>query len=881
MGNSSGNGELCPEIGSNQSDLVFNTQNNERMRIASNGNVGIGDSSPNVLLLVNNAVNTDAGDISNNSLGNIFLKNIGGTRADGNLGNGIAFSGINTGRRRALIASYQDGTDGDPTGLAFYTYSRTAASFNDVIQQMVIASNGNVGIGTSLTSNARLAIGGTNQAGKPAIDVSQYGANIANTSDLRLSPNSVISSSNSVNLNIVNGPFTVNQGGADNTGLSGTTELFRITSQGKVGIGTSNPSSKLEVNGTVTANAFVGDGSGLTNLPGGSGGGSSLWSSGTGGIYYNVGNVGIGVSDTTPANPLEIQADDSFSTYTSGQISIAGAGFNSQYRMGIGVDTSNSGHSYIQAAIGGSTTRNLNLNPAGGNVGIGTNNPAEKLTVDGTILTTNAPYSSNVNVAYLIAGTPNYTGATTNWGTRGFQHRFKSNSAGTPRVTIDTGSDVEAFSVLNNGNIGIGTDAPAYKLHVAGDIKLADTGTIWFDDTAGTIEKITATGSSIDIYSDALVNFYESDNSSLSFTVNTNNARAYFQGDSDTYWYRAAANEHAWTVAGSERMRLDSSGRLLLGMSSAGFPDLIQVNGDIRVNGQRVGEGGGSPGNSVAFGDGALDSNTTGAGNSAIGYETLQANTNATDNTAVGYRALKANTTGSFNTAVGSLALTANTTSGENSAFGMKSLNVTTGTGNSGFGFYSLLLNVGGNYNAAHGWHSMMSLTSGNSNTAIGAWSLHNATTGSGNICIGSYNSSSVYAPAFDITTQSNRVVMGSSAVTNAYIKVAWTVTSDQRDKMNFGSVPHGVDFVKQLNPVSYQFKVDRDTETPNGPVRYGFKAQDILALEGETPVIIDNEDPDNLRYNGEALVPVLVNAIKEQQQLIEALQARLDAAGL
>jgi hypothetical protein len=32
----------------------------------------------------------------------------------------------------------------------------------------------------------------------------------------------------------------------------------------------------------------------------------------------------------------------------------------------------------------------------------------------------------------------------------------------------------------------------------------------------------------------------------------------------------------------------------------------------------------------------------------------------------------------------------------------------------------------------------------------------------------------------------------------------------------------------------------------------YGFKAQEILALEGDN-VIIDNENEDNLKYKGEA----------------------------
>ena len=90
---------------------------------------------------------------------------------------------------------------------------------------------------------------------------------------------------------------------------------------------------------------------------------------------------------------------------------------------------------------------------------------------------------------------------------------------------------------------------------------------------------------------------------------------------------------------------------------------------------------------------------------------------------------------------------------------------------------------------------------------------------------------------------------------------------------MNIAPVPHGLDFVNQLNPVSFNFKKDRDTEVPNGNKRYGFLAQDILALEGDDNVIIDNEQPDKLKYQGEALVPVLVNAIKELKAEIDLLK--------
>jgi hypothetical protein len=58
--------------------------------------------------------------------------------------------------------------------------------------------------------------------------------------------------------------------------------------------------------------------------------------------------------------------------------------------------------------------------------------------------------------------------------------------------------------------------------------------------------------------------------------------------------------------------------------------------------------------------------------------------------------------------------------------------------------------------------------------------------------------------------------------------------------------------------------------------MRYGFRAQDVLALEGANPVIVDNEDINKLRIVDTALIPVLVKAIQEQQTIIESLITRL-----
>ncbi len=84
---------------------------------------------------------------------------------------------------------------------------------------------------------------------------------------------------------------------------------------GNIGIGTTVPSEKMEVVGTVKATDFTGDGSGLTNVQGTVSGLSTavvpVASSGTvlvdSGIYVTGGNVGIG--SATPGAKLNVKGD--------------------------------------------------------------------------------------------------------------------------------------------------------------------------------------------------------------------------------------------------------------------------------------------------------------------------------------------------------------------------------------------------------------------------------------------------------------------------------------------------------------------------------------------------------------------------------------------
>ena len=280
-------------------------------------------------------------------------------------------------------------------------------------------------------------------------------------------------------------------------------------------------------------------------------------------------------------------------------------------------------------------------------------------------------------------------------------------------------------------------------------------------------------------------------------------------------------------------------------------------------------------GTNIALGPNSLFVNTTGANNIALGSTSLYSNTTSSDNLALGNSALYDNTIGPANIALGPNALRYNTSGGYNIALGQNALSGNiSGYSNLAFGLSALTTNTTGGANVALGSGALNLNTTGSNNVALGADALKNNTTGISNIAIQPINSTGVYAPVFDPTTENNRICLGSTAVTNAYVQVAWTVVSDARDKTDFASVPHGLDFVTKLKPTAYRYKMNREDTEGHGVVRYGFKAQDVLELEGDTPVIVDAEDAEKLRFNDQSMLAVLVNAIQELNAKFEEYKA-------
>lgn len=202
--------------------------------------------------------------------------------------------------------------------------------------------------------------------------------------------------------------------------------------------------------------------------------------------------------------------------------------------------------------------------------------------------------------------------------------------------------------------------------------------------------------------------------------------------------------------------------------------------------------------------------------NTFYGY--LAGNFNGSrNNTANGYGALAFNVTGHENTAIGCQALVVSTASG-NSAIGAFALfNNQTGFNNTATGLGALYHNIGGYQNTTYGLNSLSANNSGNENTSMGVYSLTTNVSGSNNSVFGSYadvrtgnlnNATAIGNSA--IVNASNKIRLGNNNVTIVESAVGSWTTSDGRFKKDIREEVKGLEFIKLLRPVVYNFDVDK-----------------------------------------------------------------------
>jgi hypothetical protein len=366
----------------------------------------------------------------------------------------------------------------------------------------------------------------------------------------------------------------------------------------------------------------------------------------------------------------------------------------------------------------------------------------------------------------------------------------------------------------------------------------------------------------------------------------------------------ASANDTpAITSVGANGTSLVADSTTATGLAYAARATLAAntFSADQTINTVRVGLGNSAIATNTALGFETLNSNTTGFENVALGRTALRSNTTGNRNTAAGVGALFANSTGGANTAVGWNCLSGNTTGSENTAMGHSaSANNTTGFNNTAIGLFALNANSTGNGNTALGWASVQN-TTGNDNTGVGKQSLYSATSGIQNTSLGSFalystttgsnNTGIGYDAQPSSATVSNTITLGNSSIATLRCQVtSITSLSDERDKKDIAPLEHGLDFVKQLKPVSFEWNTRPETRTDiegneieiQGKVGIsdiGFIAQDIVALEdslgaADSLQLSFRDNPEKLEVTQGRLIPILVKAIQDLTAKVEALEA-------
>jgi hypothetical protein len=390
---------------------------------------------------------------------------------------------------------------------------------------------------------------------------------------------------------------------------TGGTQRVVVDSSGQVGIGTGSPTQPLEVNGTVFASNYKVPDAGGALL--GTGGTSNaaiqvyptaqellFWTNASERLRINSsGNVGIGVS--SPTKKLHV-ADSSATSTTAQANTIArfvanASNADAHIQFSNGVD-----HSANIGIVGDGAniyfaqdgTERLRIDSSG-KVGIATTSPARQLDVNGTVriadgsaiewggtsasiagtsasnallFSTASSERARINSAgnlgvgtsspfsqlHLNGSAPYFTYTNTAAGTdlKNWMHAAGTDGKFRIRAGNDSNTFSNVFTIDHSGHLGIGADSPAARLEIAGSV-VSGVPTLYLNRAANQTDT-----SDIALVANAVIR----GDDSIKTVVNSGGFFTWSVGGTDV---------KAGTAGASEKMRIDSSGQLLVGTSSA------------------------------------------------------------------------------------------------------------------------------------------------------------------------------------------------------------------------------------------------------------------------------------------------------------------------
>lgn len=267
------------------------------------------------------------------------------------------------------------------------------------------------------------------------------------------------------------------------------------------------------------------------------------------------------------------------------------------------------------------------------------------------------------------------------------------------------------LSTIGHAQVGIGTTVPKAQLEIAASNQAAPS-----NSDGLIIPKVDAFPA---------VNPGAAQQSMLVYLTTTSAGKApgfYYWDNNTTSWISINAKA-GWELTGNA------------GTSSATNFIGTTDNNDVmfRRNNIKAGQLGET---NTSWGNAALNTNTTGFSNVAIGASSLFNNTQ-NEIVGVGSNALYSNTTGQFNTAVGTNAARTNATGICVTSMGYNSLFNSTGSFNTAFGVNALSTNQTGIWNTAFGVDALRSSTIGQYNTAIGDRTMIDNIDGEQNTAVG------------------------------------------------------------------------------------------------------------------------------------------------